>query len=333
MSDIHHHLIHAHAAEDRTAFAVNEHRSFVGKRARIAVCITDGDRGDTHILIRDVGMAVADSAMCFQRLDMGNVCDQFHGRTEIKASVRFLPHVLGGIEPVKDDALADHIVIAVKGKDAGAVIEVTDRNIHALFVKHRQKTVEKRALLDGGNLIECIREGEMAEDAFQRNMGKLCRYHRFFCFLIRDTEADTRHTRVDTEMHACRFSKPACRFGKDLDRFELKHRHRDVMCERRFKQMRRGVSEDQNRRLDPRAAELQCFVHFRNAEIIRFLFKTFCNRHRAMSVSIRFDNQHQTSVLGDFLFDERDVVCNGIQVDLRVDSLIFHDQSFSVARK
>ena len=145
-------------------------------------------------------------------------------------------------------------------------------------------------------------------------------------FMVVGEKADARHTRVQLQMHVQDVICPGKRRIQLLRVFERMHLLRDVHEHHRVRKACRSVAENEHRRADAAAPELNGLLEVGNRQILRAqLAQRVAQRHRAVAVGVGLHDAKKPAPLGNVIFDRAVIVLQIIQRHLRPGSFqCFH---------
>lgn len=162
VGDIDHALVHADAADDLAALAVNEHFCVVAHHAHPAVGVADRERCDDVAFFGGVGAAVADAFASVFFFDIGDArLEREHWFYVDVLVLRFVARV----DAVEDNAWAYHIEeIFRMVDDDGAVADVADLWCEAAFSETVEEEVVAFPLQMGVGLVGVVGFCEVGEE-------------------------------------------------------------------------------------------------------------------------------------------------------------------------
>ena len=225
-------------------------------------------------------------------------------------------HLVGGLEPVEDDALPDHVELVGHLDEPRAVIEVLQRDMDAPALHGLREGLVPLRLLDGVALVGRVRLGVVAEDPQELPAGELREGLDLVQGLLRAGEPDPAHARIQGNVVGDILPVGSPVGAEGLAVFEGGHRRLDVVAGDGFKIALRRGGQEEDGGLDARLAELHGLVRHGHGEPVRLALQQLRRFHGPVAVGVGLDHRRQEHLIRQMAPGRHKVVEHGAKIDL-----------------
>ena len=289
MGHIHHHLVHADAAQDRCPLAPDQHVESAGKVSAVAVGVAHGDGGYPGGAGGDIGAAVANLPARLQRLDMGDAAEPLEGRLQ---GEKVRGDLLAGVHAVGDDAGANHLIVVGKIHQSGGVVQMPDGDHHIPLLQHINEPVKPLCLGPGTAQIRAVGGGKVAENALRHQSGELCDGGADICVLLGGLEADAAHAGIHGEVEGCVHPCFHSGGGQGGGILVMENGGTDALTDGGGEGGNRGLTQDQNGSVQTSLPQLQSLMDGGDAEKSTFVLKQTGYLNGTVTVGVSLDHCH-----------------------------------------
>ena len=312
-AEVDHGLIHADAADDGVALAVDEDVGLIGEGAEVAVAITDGEGDDAGVVGGGPGGAVADGVAGLDDFEEGDAGFEGEGGGDGEG----LGALGGGVDAVEEDAGADEVEVGVgKLQDGAGVGDVAGGGGEAVLVVEGEEFEEAFELETGVGEVAGggVGVGEVGVDAFDAGVAAgEAGGEEFFGGV--PVHADALHAGVDFEVDAGGSAEGGGGFVDEAEFFDGGGGEGELVLEEEGDLFFADAAEDEDGGGDAGVAEGDAFFEEGDAEAVgAVLHEVMGDGEEAVAVGVGLDDGHDLGAV-DVGADGGEVAGEGVEAD------------------